>query len=96
MKYIIRNGVLYRMIADEHFLISAGEAAKVCPAIQQINKGGIYYWKLLEQGKDSEEMLDIAAAESGVDKETLRPGLKHFLEGLEKKKYIIREETLQG
>ena len=43
MKYTARTGIVYRMIADEHFLISLGEAAGICPAIKQINESAAYY-----------------------------------------------------
>ncbi len=95
MKYTIRPGIIYRTIVDVHVLISSGEAAKICSPIQKINNGAAYYWKMLEQEMDTEEILDIAAAEFGIDKETLRPGFEGFLAGLEERNYIIRRESRQ-
>lgn len=92
MKYSVRNGIVYRRIANEHFLISVGDAAGICSAIEQINEGGAYYWKLLEQGEDTEQMLELAAAEYNIEKELLRPGLERYLNELEAGKYITRNE----
>lgn len=89
MNYIVREGIVYHMIADGHYLISCGSAVGVCPAIQQISDSAAYYWKLLEQGMKPEQMLDIAAAESGAEKEVLRPGLERFLCSLAERKYLI-------
>ena len=92
MMYKVRPGILYRTIADGHYLISSGEAARECPPIQQINDGAAYYWEMLEQGKAPEEILDITASESGTDKERLRPGFEQFLNELKKRKLIIGDE----
>lgn len=88
MKYKIRSGIVYRKMVDEHYLISTGDAASVCPVIQQINDGAAYYWNLLEQEKTEEEILDIASSAFGAEKESLRPGLEKFLQGLEERRYI--------
>lgn len=93
MQYKVRSGIVYRKIAEEHFLIACGDAVRICPAIQQINPGAAYFWQLLEKETDSERVLSRAAEESGADKETLRPGLEQFLQALESRKYISSENS---
>ncbi len=92
LSYKIRPGILYRMIADAHFLIATGDSRTVCPVIQQINSSGAYYWQLLEQGVDFNQMLDNLQQEHGEDAEVLRKTLERFLIRLEERGYVIRTD----
>lgn len=78
MKYVIKFGIAYRMIADEYFLISCGKTTRIYPTIRSNNAGAAYYWNLLEKENAPEQLLDTATSRFSVDG-TMR--YKHMSDG---------------
>ena len=93
MKYSIRPGIVRRDVAGETMLFAVGEALEVCTDMEQLNDGAAYYWALIEQGMDEEQMLIRASEETGEPVEDLRPGLKAFLKELQERGYVWPSES---
>ena len=92
MKYAIRSGIIRREAAGETMLIAVGSAIGHCPDMEVLNDGAAYYWTLLEQGMDEEQMLQQASADTGETVADLRPGLSAFMNALKAKGYILAAE----
>lgn len=92
-KYLIRPGVVLSSVCGEHLLIATREARGKCPYAKQINNTGAYFWTLLEQGDDVENMVLSASDRFQAEPERIRPGLIRFIESLTSAGYLIPEET---
>lgn len=65
----IKEGFLLRNIAGGYHVIAVGEAAKNFNGIVHLNETGAFLWKLLEDGADSEKLIDSLVKQYGIDKE---------------------------
>lgn len=92
--YKIQPGVVLTSVCGEHMLVATRLARGKCPYVKQLNSTGAFYWSLLEQGKDLEEMVAIASEAYGVDGERIRPGLEKYIEGLRSGGYLLPEDAL--
>lgn len=91
MKYSIAEGIMLVTICDVSMLVATGTARAKFPFTNNLNETGVFYWKLLEQGKDTDMLTAEAKAVYGRTEEELRPGIEKFLSSLEKAGYIIPE-----
>ena len=88
MKYRIHEEVICETIGDLYFLVAYGRAQEALGFMIAINDTGAFYWKLLEEHKDSEEILSLAAEAYGLHRDQLREGMERFLEDLCDRGYI--------
>lgn len=93
MKDKIRPGVVLAQVCGESLLVATRPARGFCPYVKQLNSTGAFFWTLLEQGLNPEEMAQAALEEYKVPVERLRPGLARFLEDLRRNGYLIQEEA---
>lgn len=91
VKYRIHAQVALERIAGRFFLIAYGDAGADLPYLCEINETGAFYWKLAEEGYDSDAMLNAAFKEYEVPPELLNRGLQVFLQVLTEKGYLIKE-----
>jgi len=96
IRYQIEEGIVLREILGNYLLIATGKARDVCPDLQQINREAAFYWSLLEEGMDSEQMLEAASAKFGMEKSRLLSGMNTFLGELESRHYISRCSGQRG
>ena len=92
MTYTIDPHVLTRTVCGETLLIRLGTGVGYLPDMKVLNDGAAYYWTLLEQGMDEEQMLQQASADTGETVADLRPGLSAFMNALKAKGYILAAE----
>lgn len=92
MKLKIRRGVCMVQVCDEFVLAASREARGLCPDVSFLNEDATYYWKLLEQGKSMEQMVEEVSEEFQVMPEEVRPGLQVFLKSLLEAGYLYEEE----
>ena len=89
MNYKVQPGVVLKSICDEHMLIATGPARALCPAMQVINETAAYYWRLLEAGKTTEEMIAAATEAYDVSVERITPGLQIYLKNLASQHFLV-------
>lgn len=92
-QYRIRPGVVLSSVCGEFMLVATRKARGLCPYVKQINATGAYYWELLMQDMDFEQMVAHAADRYHVEPTRIRPGLRIFLDDLVKKGYLLPEEV---
>ena len=92
MRYLIRKGIISRDICGECLLVATGEAAAVCPEMQQLNATGAFFWHLLEEGCSEEEMIARAIEQFDIDEARIRTAIPSFLQKLEENHYVIPQE----
>lgn len=94
MKPDLQPGIVLTQVCGECMLVATRPARGKCPYVKQLNATGAFFWRLLEQGMDTEDMVQAAAVRYGATPERIRPGLLLFLEDLKKNGYLQMEETL--
>lgn len=88
MKYKVHEEITCESIGDMYFLIAYGRARETLNFLIAVNETGAFYWKLLEEHRDTGEMLSIAGREYEMPGELLREGLESFLKDLCDRGYI--------
>ena len=91
MKYSIQNGVVREVICGQNILISTKEARKTCPYLTQLNEASVFVWKMLEDGKDTEDMKAEIVQEYQVSIEEAEEAMMEFLNGMEEQHFIVKE-----
>lgn len=69
-------------------MIAYGQAGEKLGFMLAMNETGAYYWSLLVQGIDTEEMEKCASEEYGLPRNEIRSGLEAFLDELTRRGYI--------
>lgn len=94
MKQIkIRPGVVLISVCGEHILVATKEARAVVPYVRQINSAGGFYWKLLEEGNDPQEMIRRAAVQYQIPGKQAAAMVMGFLQKLHQAGYITIEDA---
>lgn len=93
MKYTLQADVALVSICDRHFLVAAGEARGKVPYIKGINAPGAYFWRLLEQKADTEEIIRQAAKDYEASEEDARAAFESFADSLKENGYIHSDEV---
>lgn len=91
MKYRIHPGVVLTEVCDEFMLLATAEARGIAAYAMGLNRTQAYFWSLLEQGLDSEEITAQAAEAYHISKEQVSPVLGNFLDAMERLHYLQRE-----
>ncbi len=91
MKYRIQNGVVRETICGESLLISTKEARERCPYLTQLDESSAFIWSMIEEGTDSQDMINRIIQKYDVDEKEAEEGLMSFLDAMEERHYIIRE-----
>lgn len=92
MIYKIRSGIVMEHVCGTYFLVSTLEARAFCPYFKRLNPTAAFFWSLLEQGMDKEQMVREAAEHYYTSEDRVRPGLEAFLSSLIQTNYIIVQE----
>ncbi len=89
MKYKVRDGVLLRNICDEWLLIAAGEAAKHCLYVRQVNDTLAWYWQRVAKGLDTEKIIDEAETVFDASRQQIEKDLNILTEQLRAMGYLV-------
>lgn len=93
MKYTLQADVALVSICDKHFLVAAGDARGKVPYIKGINAPGAYFWHLLEQETDTEEIIRQAALDYETSEGNARAAFENFADSLKQNGYILPGEV---
>lgn len=88
MNYTITPGLLLEEICGETYLIAAGAARQKLSPIRGLNDSAAFFFRLLEQGLDEEELLRRAVSHYGAPEEVIRPALRQFIDSLCRDGYL--------
>lgn len=91
-QYKIQPGIVLVQVCGEQMLVATRAARGKCPYVKQLNATGAYFWTLLEQRLETEEMVQTASVHYQVEPERIRPGLLQFLENLRQNGYLLAED----
>lgn len=92
MSYRVTPGVVLAQICDELFLIATGPAHGRVPYIKGLNSTGGYFFQLIEEGLEEEEILRRAQEHYGAGREVIAPALAHFVDSLRQAGYLTEEK----
>lgn len=92
MKYQIQPGVVLTEICDEFLLVGTAEARGKVPYAIGLNRTQAYFWSLLEEGMEPDEITARAAEAYKITGEQVAPVLGNFLDAMEQRGYLRREE----
>lgn len=89
MTYRICPGVVLVSVCDEYLLVATHEAHGKVPYAKGVNNTGAYFWSLLEQKMDIEQIVKTAAKAYKVNEEQVRPLLLRFMNTLKDTGYLL-------
>lgn len=92
--YRIRPGVVCSVVCGESILVATRPARGKCPYVNQLNATGAYFWSLLEQGQDTEQMIESAVQYYRISSERLRNDLLRFLQNMHERGYLLTEDEV--
>lgn len=89
----IRPGVVLISICDEHILVATREARGAVPYVQQINGPAAFYWKMLEEGKEPKEIVQLAAEKYHMPGGKAVIAVASFMKKLQQSGYLLAEDV---
>lgn len=92
MKYSLNPDVVLVTVLEESMLVHVDSEAGYVKSMRGINETGVYYWKLLEQGKDIEEIIASAMRDYEITEEIARPSFVRYLESLRDADFLTLED----
>lgn len=92
MRYTIRPGVVLASVCGEAILVATRPARGKCPYVNRLNATGAYFWSLLEQGMELDQIVEDAARHYDIGRERLRSDLRRFMESLRAQGYLLAED----
>lgn len=92
MELQIREGVILRNICGEWLLIAAGDAAKHCMYVRQVNETLAYYWRKIEDDRTVEEIISEAQDEYDAPPEVIRKDVTGLIQELYDMGYLVPAE----
>lgn len=94
--YTIQPGVVLASVCGQALLVATRPAWGKCPYINQLNETGAYFWSHLEQGLDTEQIVQAAAQHYDAAPERIRTDLLTFLQALQEHGYLLPEDKAQS
>ena len=84
----IKDGFILRRVADNNIVISVGDLN--FDGIIQLNDTGVLLWKKLEEGCETEDLLNALLEEYDVTREVAEKDVNLFLQSL-RENHLIHE-----
>lgn len=91
MKYRKQPGIVMETICGQSLLIATIEAREYCPYLTKLDESSAFIWKMIEDGRTTDEMVSEIVREYGISKEEAEHALMAFLNGMEENHFIIKE-----
>ena len=88
----IRPGIICVEIHECYLLVAVKEARTTCPYICRISEMGALVWKLLSEGKSTEEIIDTIRKEYDIPQTVdLKTDILEFINNLSEQNYTIEK-----
>ena len=78
----IKDGYLLRNIADEWIIVPVGARLYDFNGLMTVNETGAFLWKLLQEERTRDELINSLISEYDIDIETSYNDLKEFIDSL--------------
>lgn len=92
MKYTLRPDVVLVTVLDEIELVAVGNNPNCIDDMRSVNETGAYYWKLLEQGMEIDDIVASVMRDYEITEEIARPSFMRYLESLRDADFLTLEE----
>ena len=93
MKYKIRDGIVLKNVCGEWLLIAVGKAAEHCLYVRHINDSMAWYWQLIEQGMETDQIVNKALENFEASEDTIRKDVNSLMDQLNEMGYLIETES---
>ena len=88
MKYTLNPDVVLVSVLDENMLTEVDTAAGGLRSMRSVNESGAYFWKLLEDGLDTDEIEARASADFSIPAKLAESVLTEYLQSLQSAGYL--------
>jgi len=78
----IKDGYILRNIADEWIIVPVGARLYDFNGLMTVNETGAFLWKLLQEERTRDELINSLISEYDIDIETSYNDLKEFIDSL--------------
>ena len=75
----IKENFVLRQVAGAWVVLPLGSATLDFNGMLSLNESGLLLWRLLEVGKDADDMVDALLQAYDVDRETAKADVEEFL-----------------
>lgn len=90
--YKLNSGFALKQIIDEYIVVATGEKTLKFSSVLVLNEVGAKVFKLLQAGKQPDDMAQAIAQEYDIPFETAAADVNRFLQKLEKDGVCSRDE----
>lgn len=90
--YRPRQGVVLVSVCGEHLLVATGEARDTCPYITQINDKAAFFWEMIREKKEIDNIASLIPHNSENDKGKDLLAAILFIGKMSKAGYLLVEE----
>ena len=80
----LKKDFILRKVANTHVVLPLGQEANSFQGLVKLNDSGAFLWNALEDGADTEALVDILLAEYAVSEEQAQVDVAAFIGVLEK------------
>jgi len=80
----LKEGYILRTVLGQYIVMPAGEFSDQLGGKLVLNESGAFLWKLLQQDREKDELVQCILEEYDTDKESAKKAVDAFLTQLEK------------
>ena len=92
MKYSLNPDVVLVTVLGESMFVVVDKSGALVSSMRTVSEAGVYYWRLLETGMDTEEIIAQAVRERGDSEESARKRFTDYLFELRDIGYLTLED----
>ena len=89
----LRDDIVLEKVCGVYVLVALRSAWGTCPFALQIAPYAAYFWDAMREGKSSEEILEGACLERGMDRKRAERAYQMFLKAAEENHYLVKESV---
>ncbi len=75
-----KEGLLVRKFGEKYIIVAIDDMADEMHSLITLNETGLFLWKMIEKGTETDEMLGSMLETYDVDRETAENDIKAFVE----------------
>ncbi len=96
MYYRLKEGVLLLYVCDQALLIASEKADRGIPFIRHLNETAGIYCQQLKKWMSLDALYEYAMEQFDGDSNLIYMELKQFIDSLEQKGYLAKQEDMTG
>ena len=91
MTYRTREGIVLLHVCETDLMVATRQIWEECPAVQPVPRIWAVIWKLMEQGKTEQEIIDSFCGILTRPEKEVRNRFMQIFEKMAEEGYLIRE-----